>query len=149
LPQVDGATRTLKARLVLQNVGRQLMPGMFLNFNLSSASRHDVLQIPSEAIIQTGTRTMVMLSKSDGHFVPVPIETGRESNGQTEVIKGLESGQQVVISGQFLIDSEASLKGAIARFNAGVTENAGSANTPSENKPTDRSHANANHGDTQ
>jgi Cu(I)/Ag(I) efflux system membrane fusion protein len=73
--------------------------------------------IPTEAVIQTGKRTVVMLAEDKGRFHPVEVETGIESNGQTEVKRGLDAGQRVVVSSQFLIDSEASLKGVEARLN--------------------------------
>ena len=116
LPQIDVATRTLKARIELANPTGQLVPGMFANLNFSSEARKDILQVPTEAIIQTGTRAMVMVAQGDGKFMPVDVETGTETNGQTEIRKGLEAGQRVVVSGQFLIDSEASLKGTATRM---------------------------------
>ena len=72
--------------------------------------------VPTEAVIQTGTRSIVMLAQGDGKFVAVDVEIGAEANGQTEIRKGLNAGQTVVISGQFLIDSEASLKGTTTRM---------------------------------
>ncbi len=79
------------------------------------------LLIPTEAVIQTGTRTVVMLAEDNGMFRPVEVEIGIESGGQTEVKRGLQSGQSVVVSSQFLIDSEASLKGVATRLNAEPT----------------------------
>ncbi|MFZ6844209.1 efflux RND transporter periplasmic adaptor subunit [Undibacterium sp. RuTC16W] len=116
LPQVDLTTRTLKARVELTNPGGQLVPGMFATLSFSTDSGKEVLLIPTEAIIQTGTRSVVMVMQSEGHYLPVTIEAGQEAHGQTEIRNGLESGQKVVISGQFLIDSEASLKGTATRM---------------------------------
>lgn len=116
LPEVNTATRTLKARIELANPSGQLVPGMFVTVRMSPAARKDLLLVPSEAIIQTGKRSVVMVAIGDGKFTPVDVETGVEANGQTEVRKGLEAGQKVVVSGQFLIDSEASLKGTAARM---------------------------------
>jgi Cu(I)/Ag(I) efflux system membrane fusion protein len=110
LPQVDAATRTIKARIELANPGAQLVPGMFATLTFASAPGKDVLLVPSEAVIQTGKRSVVMLAQGGGKFIPVDVETGVEANGQTEIRKGLDAGQEVVVSGQFLIDSEASLK---------------------------------------
>jgi Cu(I)/Ag(I) efflux system membrane fusion protein len=112
LPEVNATTRTLKARIELANPRGELVPGMFTSINFAAADRREVLQVPSEAVIQTGKRSVVMLAQGDGKFLPVDIETGAESNGQTEIRKGLEAGQKVVVSGQFLIDSEANLTGA-------------------------------------
>lgn len=116
LPEVSGATRTLKARVELANPGGRLVPGMFVAVRLSPAARNDVLLVPSEAVIQTGTRSVVMLAQGGGKFLPVDVEVGAEANGQSEIRKGLEAGQDVVLSGQFLIDSEASLKGTATRM---------------------------------
>jgi Cu(I)/Ag(I) efflux system membrane fusion protein len=116
LPEVNAATRTLKARIELANPSSQLVPGMFVNVNISPAVRKDLLLVPSEAVIQTGTRSVVIAAQGDGKFQPVDVETGAEANGQTEVLKGLEAGQKVVVSGQFLVDSEASLRGTTTRM---------------------------------
>lgn len=116
LPDVSPATRTLKARVELTNPGGQLVPGMFATINFSSATRKDVLLIPTEAVIQTGTRSVVMVAQGDGKFSPVDVEIGAETNGQTEIRKGLNEGEKVVASGQFLIDSEASLTGTATRM---------------------------------
>jgi Cu(I)/Ag(I) efflux system membrane fusion protein len=116
LPEVDAATRTLKARIELTNPGGQLVPGMFASVRLNPAQGSDVLLVPSEAVIQTGTRTVVMVAQGEGGFAPVEVELGSEANGHSEIRKGLEAGQKVVVSGQFLIDSEASLRGVTARM---------------------------------
>ena len=116
LPEVNAATRTLKARVELANRGNQLVPGMFVNVNFAPAARDDVLLVPSEAVIQTGKRSVVIVAQGDGKFVPVDVEVGLDTNGETEIRKGLQAGQNVVVSGQFLIDSEASLKASIARM---------------------------------
>jgi Cu(I)/Ag(I) efflux system membrane fusion protein len=116
LPEVNSATRTLKARVELANTAGQLVPGMFATINFTPMVRKDVLRVPSEAIITTGTRNVVIVAQGDGRFAPVDVEVGAETHGQTEILKGLEAGQKVVVSGQFLVDSEASLKGTIARM---------------------------------
>jgi Cu(I)/Ag(I) efflux system membrane fusion protein len=116
LPEVNAATRTLKARVELANPEGRLVPGMFATINFTPATKQDVLTIPTEAVIQTGKRSVVMVTQGDGGFMPVDVEIGAEANGQTEIRKGLEAGQKVVVSGQFLIDSEASLKGTETRM---------------------------------
>jgi Cu(I)/Ag(I) efflux system membrane fusion protein len=116
LPEVNVATRTLKARVELANPGSRLVPGMFANVNFTPAAREEVLTVPTEAVIQTGKRSVVMVAQGDGKFMPVDVEIGTEANGQTEIRKGLKAGQKVVVSGQFLIDSEASLKGTTTRM---------------------------------
>lgn len=116
LPQVDPTTRTLKARIELANPGGELIPGMFANLTFKPSAGAEVLLVPSEAVIKTGRRSVVMVALGGGRFSPVEVETGAESNDQTEIRKGLEAGQNVVLSGQFLIDSEASLRGAAPRM---------------------------------
>ena len=116
LPDVDPVTRTIKTRIELNNPGQQLVPGMFATVNFSNYVRRDVLLIPSEAVIKTGRRSVVIVAQGEGKFSSVNIETGRENNGQTEILKGLSDGQKVVVSGQFLIDSEASIKGTESRM---------------------------------
>jgi Cu(I)/Ag(I) efflux system membrane fusion protein len=116
LPDVNLATRTSKVRIELDNPKQQLVPGMFTTVNLSPNTHMEVLLVPSEAVIQTGKRTVAMVAQSDGKFAPVDIETGSENNGLTEIRKGLNLGQKVVVSGQFLIDSEASLRGTTLRM---------------------------------
>jgi Cu(I)/Ag(I) efflux system membrane fusion protein len=116
LPEVNTSTRTLKARIELANPGGRLVPGMFATIQLAPAHSRETLLVPSEAVIQTGTRTVVIVAAGEGKFAPVEVVTGTEAQGQTEVIKGLSAGQKVVASGQFLIDSEASLRGSLQRL---------------------------------
>ena len=116
LPEVNPATRTLKARVEVANTGGLLTPGMFASVNFTPSTRSGLVLIPTEAVIQTGQRQVAIVQLESGKFQPVDIETGAESNGQTEIRKGLTAGQKVVISSQFLIDSEASLKATTTRM---------------------------------
>jgi Cu(I)/Ag(I) efflux system membrane fusion protein len=116
LPEVNPATRTIKARIELGNPGGQLVPGMFATINFMPVARKEVLLVPSEAIIQTGKRSVVVVAEGDGKFASFDVEVGLDRNGQTEIRKGLEVGQKVVVSGQFLVDSEANLKASTARM---------------------------------
>ena len=118
LPDVNPATRTLRARVELNNPGGKLVPGMFVQMNFIDGRVQKSLLVPTEAIIQTGQRTVVMLAEDQGGFRPVEVQIGIESGGQTEVRHGLKVGQRVVVSSQFLIDSEASLRGFETRLNA-------------------------------
>ncbi len=117
LPEVNATTRTLKARLELANPSGALVPGMFVQMQFMDMRNEKALLVPTEAIIQTGKRTVAMLAEDNGRFRPVDVEIGIESGGQTEIKRGLLAGQRVVVSSQFLIDSEASLKGVEARLN--------------------------------
>ena len=116
LPEVNPLTRTLKARVELANPGARLVPGMFVSMQFTDLRAEKALLVPTEAIIQTGRRTIVMLAEDGDRFRPVDVEAGIETNGQTEIRRGLQAGQRVVVSSQFLIDSEASLRGVEARL---------------------------------
>jgi membrane fusion protein, copper/silver efflux system len=118
LPEVNLTTRTLKVRIELANLGGRLSPGMFASVEFAAAERRDAMMVPTEAVIQTGKRSVVLVAESEGKFEPVDVEIGMESEGQTEIRNGLEAGQRVVVSGQFLIDSEASLKATTTRMEA-------------------------------
>jgi Cu(I)/Ag(I) efflux system membrane fusion protein len=117
-PELNTQTRTVKARLALANPGLALRPGMFAEVSLASASRK-VLTVPTEAVIQTGTRIVVIVFEGE-RFRAATVQTGAERGGRTEVIKGLKEGEKVVASGQFLVDSEASLRGTLSRLEGGA-----------------------------
>jgi membrane fusion protein, copper/silver efflux system len=117
LPDVNATTRTLKARVELANPRGQLVPGMFVSMHFSGMRTEKSIVVPSEALIYTGKRTVVIVAEDNGRFRPVEVQAGIESGGQAEIKKGLQVGQRVVVSSQFLIDSEASLKGVEARLN--------------------------------
>ena len=114
LPQAQGDTRTLQARIELPNPGGKLRPGMFATVSFDTDARPALL-LPSEAVIRTGSRAIVMLAGDNGRYQAVEVKIGRESGGQSQILAGLSAGQKVVASGQFLIDSEASLAGLQVR----------------------------------
>ncbi len=124
LPQVNPITRTVTARVEIANPAGRLAPGMYVTVDLGSVAIAHALLVPSEAVIQTGRRSVVIAALGEGRFRPVEVETGAEANGQTEIRKGLEPGQNVVVSGQFLIDSEASLKATGARMEGAPAQDA-------------------------
>lgn len=114
LPTAAADSRTLTVRIELANRGGRLRPGMFANVSFGGDDR-PALVVPSEAVIRTGTRTIVMLAMNDGRYHPAEVRTGREGGGKTEIVAGLAVGERVVASGQFLLDSEASLTGIAVR----------------------------------
>jgi Cu(I)/Ag(I) efflux system membrane fusion protein len=116
LPQASEQTRTLRVRIELPNPSGRLRPGMFANVSLGSGDSKSVLYVASEALIRTGTRTVAIVARDDDRFVPTLVETGEDINGKTVILQGLNEGQRVVASGQFLIDSEANLRGVLARL---------------------------------
>jgi membrane fusion protein, copper/silver efflux system len=117
LPEVNPTTRTLKARMELANPGERLAPGMFVTMQFADPRPQKSLLVPSDAVIQTGQRTLVMVAEENGRFRPIEVEAGIESAGKTEIKRGLQAGQRIVVSSQFLIDSEASLRGLEERLN--------------------------------
>ena len=114
LPAAQADSRTVTVRIELANRGGRLRPGMFAQVALGGTASTALL-VPSEAVIRTGMRTLVMLAAGTGRYQPAEVRTGRESGGQTEILEGLAAGEKVVASGQFLLDSEASLTGVEAR----------------------------------
>ncbi len=114
LPTAETGSRTLTARIELANKGGKLRPGMFAAVDFGSIGSPAIL-VPSEAIIDTGTRTLVMLSSDKGRYRPAEVRIGREGGGQTEILAGLSPGEKVIVSGQFLVDSEANLSGIDVR----------------------------------
>lgn len=121
LPSVQAESRTLTARIELANRGGRLKPGMFASVSFAGNGRSALL-VPTEAVIRTGRRSLVMLALPRGRYQPAEVQLGREAGGQTEVIAGLSAGERIITSGQFLIDSEASLSGVEARpIGAAVT----------------------------
>jgi Cu(I)/Ag(I) efflux system membrane fusion protein len=119
-PQLDSSSRTLKARLVFDNPDGALRPGAFADVSLSSGLDQDVLKVPGEALIRTGERNTVIVAEAEGRYRPVPVVPGAEQGNEVAILSGLEEGQRVVVSGQFLIDSEAALQGAYRRMQAAV-----------------------------
>src|SRR2546427_299167 len=116
LPEVNVATRTLRARVELANPGGRLKPGMFATLVFAQVTGTKALLVPSEAVIRTGERSVVIVAESEGKFRPHDVELGVESGGKSEIRKGLSEGDKVVVSGQFLIDSEASLRASGTRM---------------------------------
>jgi Cu(I)/Ag(I) efflux system membrane fusion protein len=116
LPQANAETRTVRVRIELDNPDGRLRPGMFAQVRLDNAERTPVLYVASEAVIRTGARAVVIVAGERSRFIPTQVQAGADVDGKTIIIKGLAEGQTVVASGQFLIDSEASLKGVLARL---------------------------------
>jgi len=119
LPEANSATRTLRLRIELPNREGRLRPGMFAQVRLAVSDKAPALLVASESVIHTGTRDVVIVAGDQGRFIPTEVQVGAEAGGRTLILDGLKEGQKVVASGQFLIDSEASLKGTLSRL--GVT----------------------------
>jgi len=117
-PVLDPGTRTMKVRLLVSNKDWQLKPNMFADVRIFTDPQRGVLKIPREALIVTGKRQSVIVARGDGRFQPVDVVTGMRNDDEVEILSGLKEGEQVVVSGQFLIDSEANLRASFARFGA-------------------------------
>ena len=116
LPEVDPRTRTETARITLDNPDGTLAPGMYATVRLMIAGTTPHPLVPDEALISTGVQNRVILDLGDGRMAPRAVRIGRSAGGYTEVLAGLRGGERVVTSGQFLIDSEADLDGALQRL---------------------------------
>jgi Cu(I)/Ag(I) efflux system membrane fusion protein len=120
LPEIDAATRTQLARIVLENPGHRLAPGMFAQVDIAeSAGGNAGVLIPTDAVIATGMRHVVIVDTGQGKFRAQEVRVGDEANGKTQILDGVGDGETVVLSGQFLVDSEASLSGTLARLQDG------------------------------
>ena len=124
LPGISTGSRILQARLAIDNKDLSLTPGMLMRARIGGATTVSRLVVPSEAVITTGKRSIVIVKQADGRLQPVTVTTGNDSGSDTEVLSGLSEGEQVVASGQFLIDSEASLKSVLPRLEAGAASDA-------------------------
>jgi len=115
-PEVSAVTRTVRVRASLRNPGMKLRPGMVANVTFTIAAGKEAVLVPAEALIYTGKRNVAIVADARGRFRAVEVETGAEADGRIEVLRGIDAGTSVVVSGQFLIDSEASLKSTLARL---------------------------------
>ncbi|MCA6951199.1 efflux RND transporter periplasmic adaptor subunit [Pectobacterium polaris] len=130
LPVLDSTTRTLKARVILDNPQQQLKPGMYLTVQLSHTQAQPRLAIPQEALLVSGSQNRVLLSDGNGHFTPRNVTAGASLGDWVEILDGLKAGDNVVTSGQFLIDSEASLRSALPQFDAETSDNPATSAAP-------------------
>jgi Cu(I)/Ag(I) efflux system membrane fusion protein len=115
-PGLDPKTRTLKVRLRFANPDESLKPNMYANVKIYGGPRNDIVVIPLEALIRTGREARVVIALGDGRFTSRTVRAGLESGDWVEIVSGIEPGDEVVTSGQFLIDSEASLKASMQRM---------------------------------
>ncbi len=118
LPETNADTQTVRVRVELPNPDGRLRSGQFAQVHLETGDVQPVLYVPSEAVIRSGTRTMVIVATDNHRFEPVEVQIGADSQDRTVILAGLQEGQKVVASGQFLIDSEASLQGVLTRMNS-------------------------------
>jgi len=115
---VDMSSRTQRARIALDNPNGELAPGMFAQVTLRPPAGVEQPAVPTEALVGAGTQARVIVLSDDDTLRAVRVQAGRSSDGMTEILAGLQGGERIVVSGQFLIDSEANLSGALERLNA-------------------------------
>jgi Cu(I)/Ag(I) efflux system membrane fusion protein len=115
-PSLDPKTRTLRVRLRFDNPQEVLKPNMYASVRIFGGPREDIIVVPLQALIRTGRAERVIIALGDGRFEAREVQAGIESGDWIEIIDGLDAGEEVVISGQFLIDSEASLKASLMRM---------------------------------
>ncbi len=132
LPQIDVGSRTQRARIVLDNRDGVLAPGMFAEIVLKPVDGAEHPLVPSDAVVGSGSQARVIVLDAGDQFRPVLVQPGRSAGGFTEILSGLKGGERVVASGQFLIDSEANLSGALERLGANAAANDSKAVSPQE-----------------
>ena len=125
-PTLDTATRTVQVRVELANPNGLLKPAMFANVQLATSHGGKVLTVPVSAVIDSGTRKIVLIQLAEGHFEPRTVRLGDRSENYIEVLDGITEGEQVVTSANFLIDAESNLKAALSGM-GGQAEPDGSA----------------------
>lgn len=122
-PELDPKTRTLKVRIKFDNPEEALLPNMFARVTIAGTLTEPVPYIPREALIRGGREDRVVIALGDGRFRSAPVATGMESGAWIEILDGLEPGQRIVTSAQFLLDSESGLDAEFARMeNTGTGE---------------------------
>jgi Cu(I)/Ag(I) efflux system membrane fusion protein/cobalt-zinc-cadmium efflux system membrane fusion protein len=144
-PYLDSRTRTLKVRLSFPNEDYILKPGMYANVNISSVPVKNVVAVPAEAVMFSGARNLVFIALGEGRFAPRDVIVGIESgDGFYEIKEGLEAGEVVVTSAQFLLDSESKLQESISKMLASRKDDNDTNNTDVNHIET-KDHSNHNH----
>ncbi|MBR3192590.1 efflux RND transporter periplasmic adaptor subunit, partial [Bosea sp. (in: a-proteobacteria)] len=125
-PQVAEATRTTKVRIEIDNRAGMLLPNMYADVEIGSGEAGPVLAVPDSAVIDTGTRRVVILDRGEGRFEPREVRLGQRGDGMVAISDGVSEGDRVVVSANFLIDAESNLKAALSGLGA-----------PAEQKPAE------------
>nr|WP_221229554.1 efflux RND transporter periplasmic adaptor subunit [Niveibacterium umoris] len=130
-PTLNAETRTVPVRVELANPQGLLKPGLFASMTLSSAPGGSVVTVPTSAVIDSGTRQIVLVQRSEGHFESRGVKLGARSGEFVEVLEGVQAGDLVVVSANFLIDAESNLKTAVQGLTAASAPSAAPAATSS------------------
>jgi Cu(I)/Ag(I) efflux system membrane fusion protein len=118
-PELDPVTRALRVRVQIANPKELLRPGTLVDVSLFGEPKTNIITIPAEALILTGRENRVVVQREATGFASIPVKVGILAQGQAEIIEGLVEGDHVVVSGQFLLDSEASIQGSLQRLSGG------------------------------
>jgi Cu(I)/Ag(I) efflux system membrane fusion protein len=117
-PTLKAETRTVPVRIELANPGGLLKPAMYASVDLAVGGSARVLTVPLSAVIDSGTRQVVLLQKAAGRFEPREVKLGQRSDDHVEVREGIAEGDAVVVAANFLIDAESNLKAALSGLTA-------------------------------
>jgi Cu(I)/Ag(I) efflux system membrane fusion protein/cobalt-zinc-cadmium efflux system membrane fusion protein len=115
-PQINEATRTVPLKLEVPNRGGRLRAGMYATVRFQPVVAQDAVLVPAPAVLRTGQRNLVVVAEGEGRFTPREVRLGAEGSGQVEILSGLQPGDEVVTSAQFLIDSESNLREAVQKL---------------------------------
>jgi multidrug efflux pump subunit AcrA (membrane-fusion protein)/Cu/Ag efflux protein CusF len=118
-PRLTAETRTVPVRIELANPGGLLKPAMYAQVSLPTSARGAVLAVPQSAVIDSGTRQVVLVQVGEGRFAPRDVKLGARGDGYVEVLEGLQEGEKVVTAGNFLIDAESNLQSALGGLGGG------------------------------
>ncbi|WP_370644884.1 efflux RND transporter periplasmic adaptor subunit [Microvirga sp. ACRRW] len=121
-PQVNLQTRTARVRIEIPNPDGLLLPDMYADVEIASGAANPVVAVPDSALIDTGTRQVVIVDKGEGRFEPRQVRVGASGNGYVEIREGVAAGDRVVVSANFLIDAESNLKAALHSMTAPTEE---------------------------
>jgi DNA-directed RNA polymerase subunit RPC12/RpoP len=139
-PYLDQKTRANNVRLVFDNPSQTLKPEMYATVRIFNQSAEQAMAIPTEAVIHSGKRKIVFVTKGDGKFEPREVKLGTETDdGYVEIVSGLFTDEKIVVSGQFLLDSESQTREAIAKMRASQTQSTPS-EAPSDEESTEHTH---------
>jgi membrane fusion protein, copper/silver efflux system len=123
-PHLMKETRTVRVRIELPNPDLALLPDMYADVDIATGSDDPVVAVPESAVIDSGTRQVVILDRGDGRFEPREVKLGRKGDNYVEIVSGLQAGENVVVNGNFLIDAESNLQSALKGLTAPPAEEA-------------------------
>jgi Cu(I)/Ag(I) efflux system membrane fusion protein len=121
-PEINKETRTARVRIELHNPDLILLHGMYVDADIETGTGQPVLTVPESAVMDTGSRQAVFVDKGDGRLEPRDVKLGQRGSGYVEVRQGVDDGEAVVVSANFLIDAESNLKAALKGFAEGAQQ---------------------------